>query len=110
MTLVSQEEVYFSKLKTLPKEALQELCKSEGIDPKGKVAEIINRLFSHKVSESIIDKYIKDGYRKKRHNERDSKGITHSIIEKELNKVQSHVWGLTYQKNGSKMDILLMMQ
>lgn len=98
MTLVSREEVYFSKLKTLPKEALQELCKSEGIDLKGKVAELINRLFSHKISESVIEKYIKAEYRKKRHAERDSKGITHSIIGRELNKVQSHVWGMVQGK------------
>lgn len=94
MALVSKEEVYFLKLKTLPKDALQDLCKTYQLDTKGNIAELVNRLFVSKVAETIIDKYIKEKYREKRHKEKESKGITHEGIKKELDKIESHIWGM----------------
>lgn len=94
MVLVSSEQVYFLKLKTLPKVALKKLCEKQNTNGRGTVAEIINRLFSSRVPEITIDRYIREEYKKIRKREWDSKNMTRQGIRKELDRVESHIWGM----------------
>jgi hypothetical protein len=94
MVLVSSEQVYFLKLKTLPRVALKKLCEKQNINGRGTVAEIINRLFSGRVPEITIDRYIREEYEKARKREWNSKSMTRQGIKRELNRVESHIWGM----------------
>ena len=92
MALVSPEKVYLLKLSTLPKSALEKICKNFGLPCKGKIPDLINQISLAKIDEKKIDSFIKVEYQAKRNKERYSLGITHEVIIREVEKVKSHIW------------------
>lgn len=94
MTKFSPEDVLHRKLKALPKDALTELCSLQNLDSKGKISELIGSLFGKKIPEQYIDDFIKKKYQVKKQKDWFDMGISISAIKDEVDKVDSHIWGV----------------
>jgi hypothetical protein len=94
MPLLDRQEVLLLKLKTLPASDLRQLASPHRLKTTGTTAQICKRILDSRISERSVDSHIRTSYRGKRHEERENLGITQEVIKRELNKVDSHVWGV----------------
>lgn len=98
MAISSVRDVNFTKLKSLKKEYLKRFCRSFSISPSENITEMIKRVLTAfddgLITTVQINKYIKDLYLEIREKEIDETGASHESIVKELNRVDSHIWGM----------------
>lgn len=98
MAILSSRDVNFIKLKSLKKADLFKFCNEFSIKPSKDITQTIVNILSlfddKKITTNQINGYIKALYRNIRKDEIDSTGATHRVIVRELNKVDSHIWGM----------------
>lgn len=98
MALLLERDVNFTKLKSLKKNDLAELCKKFDLPVKKEVAVMIESVLSsigeNRINTKQINEYVKDLYKKLRDDNMSVSGATHEAIVSELNKVDSHIWGM----------------
>jgi len=88
--LKTSAEVKNLKLKSILGDHLRELAAREGIDPKGRVGELVKKLL--KVDEGRIDEFIKERYADLAGERR--KQISDKELKAELDKVTDFSWGM----------------
>jgi len=102
MAILSPHDVNFIKLKSLKKEHLKKFCAYFSIQVSKNITETIKNIlaaFDNKtISTKQINSYIKDLYKEIRRKEIEKTGADHKSIVKELNKVDSHIWGMVQGK------------
>ena len=98
MPILSSRDVNFIKLKSLKKEHLISFCNVFGIQSSNNIAEMIQRIFASfdagAVTTEQINVYIKNLYSQLRAEEIRETGASHEVIIGELEKVDSHIWGM----------------
>ncbi|MDP3245075.1 MAG: hypothetical protein Q8M83_05485 [bacterium] len=98
MSILSSRDVNFIKLKSLKKADLFKLCKEFSIesskDISQSIANVLKFFDDRKLTTNQINEYIKNLYKKIRKEEINLTGATHETIIRELNKVDSHIWGM----------------
>lgn len=98
MPILNIREANFIKLKSLKKEYLKNFCNTFSIQSSNNITEMIKNILSSFDSGLItteqIDNFINDLYLQLRDNEIQSTGASHEAIVEELNKVDSHIWGM----------------
>ncbi|KKR09856.1 MAG: hypothetical protein UT37_C0009G0007 [Parcubacteria group bacterium GW2011_GWA2_39_18] len=98
MPILSIRDANFIKLKSLKKEYLREFCDSFAIQSSADMTEMIRRILSafddSRISSEQINQYIKNIYSQIRDQEIATTGADHTSIVEELNKVDSHIWGM----------------
>lgn len=98
MAILSSRDINFIKLKSLKKADLFKLCDKFSIDSSKDISQTITNILksfnNKKIITSQINEYIKNLYEELRKNEIDLTGATHKVIVRELNKVNSHIWGM----------------
>ncbi len=98
MAILSSRDVNFIKLKSLKKTDLFMLCNKFFIEPSKdisqSIADVLRFFDDKKITTNQINEYIKNLYKELRKNEISLTGATHEAIVRELNKVDSHIWGM----------------
>lgn len=98
MAIYNERDVNFTKLKSLKKEHLQRFCDSFGVQSSNSITEMIKNILTafdeKKILTNQINQYIKGLYEEVRNDEIQETGATHTAIVDELNKVDSHIWGM----------------
>ncbi|MBX9839764.1 MAG: hypothetical protein K2X69_15790 [Silvanigrellaceae bacterium] len=98
MPILNIQEVNFIKLKSLKKDYLIDFCTKFGIQASGNITEMIKNILKQTDNGTIttdqINDYIKKLYKSVRDAEIKQTGATHESIVNELNKVDSHIWGM----------------
>ncbi len=98
MAILSTRETDFIKLKSLKKEYLKKFCDTSAIQSSANITEMIKRLLAALdkglISSEKIDLYIKDLYTQIRNEDIATTGADHASIVAELNKIDSHIWGM----------------
>ena len=98
MAILSARDVNFTKLKSLKKEFLKRFCQLHSIQTSENITEMIRSVLAASdnglVSTAQINQYIKDLYSEIREKEIAETGASHELIVEELNKVDSHIWGM----------------
>lgn len=98
MSILSIREVNFVKLKSLKKEYLKNFCQSFSIQSSENITEMIKNILiafdNNLISTQQINTYIKDLYSQIRNEEISETGASHELIVEELNRVDSHIWGM----------------
>lgn len=98
MSLFSIKDVNFVKLKSLKKEHLVKLCQFFSIAHSANITEMIKNVLAALDAELItteqIDVFIKNLWLEIRDKEMAETGASHESIINELNKVDSHIWGM----------------
>lgn len=98
MALLSAKDVNFIKLKSLKKDYLKRFCDNFGIQSSNNITEMIKGVLSSfdagAITTEQINTYIKDLYSQIRTEEIRETGASHELIVEELNRVDSHIWGM----------------
>lgn len=98
MAILSIRDVNFTKLKSLKKEYLKRFCDSIGVQSSNNITEMIRNILisfdSGTLTTQQINLYIKDLYSQLRAEEIGQNGDSHEAIVAELNRVDSHIWGM----------------
>ncbi|HAR99933.1 MAG: hypothetical protein US57_C0011G0124 [Candidatus Moranbacteria bacterium GW2011_GWC2_37_73] len=98
MAISSSRDVNFIKLKSLKKADLFKFCNKFIIessrDVTQTIANILEAFDNKKVTTTQINDYIRDLYKEMREGEIGLTGATHQKIIEELDKVDSHIWGM----------------
>lgn len=98
MAILSVRDVNFIKLKSLKKDDLKGFCNSFGIQPSNNITEMTKNILTAfdagAVSTEQINSYIKNLYSQLRTEEINQTGASHELIVEELNRVDSHIWGM----------------
>lgn len=98
MPLLLSRDVNFIKLKSLKKSDLVSFCVAFNVpfakDISKTIANILEAFDNKKITTEQINKYIKNLYIKNRNEDIKTTGATHEAIIKELNRVDSHIWGM----------------
>ena len=102
MAILGIRDVNFIKLKSLKKEQLQNLCSNFSITLSPSSAETIKNILVASdgglLSTAEINHYIRNLSKDIRRQEIERTGAGHEAIVKELDKVDSHVWGMVQGK------------
>jgi hypothetical protein len=104
MAILNNRETNFIKLKSLKKENLQSFCSNFSIpaSKSASITEMIKNILvavdDGRISTEQINTYIKALYLEIRKKETAERGATHESIVEELQKVDSHVWGMVQGK------------
>lgn len=98
MAILNIRDSNFIKLKSLKKEYLIKFCGTFSISPSENITEMIKNILSAfdsgALSTEQINSHIKELYLQIRNKETESTGASHELIVEELNKVDSHIWGM----------------
>lgn len=97
MAIVNIRDSNFIKLKSLKKEYLKSFCELYNIkftNITEAISAILNDFDKNKISTENINSFIKELYLDIRNNDIQTTGATHKEIVKELNKADSHIWGM----------------
>jgi len=98
MSLLSPRDVNFIKLKSLKKVDLFDFCDKFSVQSSADITQTISSILKEfdnkKIATDQINTYIKNLYKEIREDEIDLIGATHGAIIRELNKVDSHIWGM----------------
>lgn len=98
MAILDIRDANFIKLKSLKKEYLKGLCEHFGIQSSNSITEMIKNVLtafdSKTLSTEQINHYIKNLHSQIRQEEIRETGASHESIVTELNKVDSHIWGM----------------
>jgi hypothetical protein len=98
MSILTAREANFIKLKSLKKEYLKSLCDKFSINFSENITETIKNILNFfdkgALSTDQINDYIKKLYSTIRDEETQRTGASHEKIVNELNKVDSHIWGM----------------
>ena len=98
MSILNIRDANFVKLKSLKKEYLKQLCDVFKIQSSNNITEMIKNILSvfdaGNISTEQINDYIKNLYTQVRNEEIKLTGASHDLIIKELDKVDSHIWGM----------------
>jgi len=92
MALLSKREVLKMKLACLPSPHLRRLAGDLGVCHRGKVGDVIKRLFERQIDEGLVDSFIKERYAEKVEERR--KLIADDELIRELLKVKHFSWGV----------------
>lgn len=102
MSILSIKDVNFIKLKSLKKEYLNDLCKKFSVSTSTNIQEMIKNILTAtddgRLTTDKINDYIKNIYTDIRRKEIEKTGADHQSIINELNKVDSHIWGMVQGK------------
>lgn len=99
MPIVNIRDSNFIKIKSLKKEYLKSFCELYNINFSTKnmtetISTILHNFDNGKISTNDINSFIRKLYISLRNDEMNDTGATHQEIIKELNKVDSHIWGM----------------
>jgi len=98
MAISSIRDVNFTKLKSLKKEHLRIFCDSMGVRAPNNITDMIRGVLTSfdtgDITTEQINLYIKNLYTQLRENDIRQNGTSHEAIVTELNKVDSHIWGM----------------
>jgi len=98
MAILNIRDTNFVKLKSLKKEYLKKLCSSFSVEVSENITEMIKRILDAfdqgLISSGQINQYIKKLYLEIRDEEMSETGASHEAIVRELDKVDSHIWGM----------------
>lgn len=98
MAIHNIRDVNFTKLKSLKKDHLTNLCDKFNIQSSNNItlmiSDILNAFDAGAITTEDINQYIKNLYSQIRQDEIELTGASHELIVKELNRVDSHVWGM----------------
>ncbi len=98
MAKVNIRDANFIKLKSLKKEYLKSFCELFKINFSANMTEtiatILDAFDNEKIKTDDIDSYIRKLYTTIRDDEMKQTGASHQVIVAELNKVNSHIWGM----------------
>lgn len=98
MPILNIRDVNFTKLKSLKKVYLTNLCTNFSITASTNITEMIRNILTafdnNLITTEQINNYIKELYSSTRNEEIQNTGATHELIVSELNKVDSHIWGM----------------
>lgn len=98
MAIVNLRDSNFIKLKSLKKEYLKKFCELYNVKFSPNMTETISNILEEfdnkKISTENINSFIRKLYTDIRNEEMKESGATHEQIVNELNKVDSHIWGM----------------
>jgi hypothetical protein len=98
MAILSIRDVNFTKLKSLKKEYLRSFCDSTGVRASNNITEMIRGVLASfdagDITTEQINSYIKELYSQLREDDIRQNGASHEAIVTELNRVDSHIWGM----------------
>jgi hypothetical protein len=98
MPILNIKEVNFIKLKSLKKAHLINFCNNFSIQLSSSITEMIRNVLTafdnNLITTQQINSYIKELFSNIRNEEIENTGASHDLIVEELNKVDSHIWGM----------------
>src|SRR3989338_3725279 len=102
MAILSIRDINFIKLKSLKKDYLKKFCDRFKIQSSNNITEAIKNILlafdNGSISTRQINEYIKNLYSQIRNEEIRVTGANHESIVEELNRVDSHIWGMVQGK------------
>ena len=102
MAILSIRDINFIKLKSLKKDYLKKFCDRFKIQSSNNITEAIKNILlafdNGSISTRQINEYIKNLYSQIRNEEIRITGANHESIVEELNRVDSHIWGMVQGK------------
>ena len=102
MAILSIRDINFIKLKSLKKDYLKKFCDRFKIQSSNNITEAIKNILlafdNGSISTRQINEYIKNLYSQIRNEEIKVTGANHESIVEELNRVDSHIWGMVQGK------------
>lgn len=98
MPILSIRDTNFTKLRTLKKEYLSDFCSDHSIvvsnDTPEMIDGILRKIDNNDIATADLNSFIKDKFKELRQTSILTTGATHQAILSELNRVDSHIWGM----------------